>query len=142
MTGLLLSALTARADIPPKSEPLPAPAQIEDRFIPYGADRTELTLAYLSEHYGPEVDSVDMVPRVIVLHWTAGGSAEGAWNTFSPERLPGRPELQAAGAVNVSAHFIVGRNGVAWRLMPETRVARHVIGLNHLAIGVENVGDN
>jgi N-acetylmuramoyl-L-alanine amidase len=25
--------------------------------------------------------------------------------------------------------------------MPETRMARHCIGLNHLAIGVENVGD-
>jgi len=137
--GLLVAA--ALADIPPPAEPVAVPLVIEDRPIPYGEERAELTRAYLDAHYGPETANIEMVPRVIVLHWTAGGSAKGAWNTFQPERLPGRPDIAAAGAVNVSAHFIVDRDGAVWRLLPETRVARHVIGLNHLAIGVENVGD-
>ena len=43
--------------------------------------------------------------------------------------------------MNVSAHFVVARDGTVLRLLPETWMARHVIGLNHVAIGVENVGD-
>lgn len=138
---ILWGLLAALADVPPHAEPAPVPLEIADRFIPYGEEREALTRAYLEEHYGPDNAAMEMVPRVIVLHWTAGGSAQGAWNTFAPERLPGRPELKAAGAVNVSAHFVVDRDGAVWRLLPETAVARHVIGLNHLAIGVENVGD-
>jgi N-acetyl-anhydromuramyl-L-alanine amidase AmpD len=40
----------------------------------------------------------------------------------------------------VSAHFLVDRDGTAYRLMPETDMARHVIGLNLSAVGIENVG--
>jgi N-acetyl-anhydromuramyl-L-alanine amidase AmpD len=41
----------------------------------------------------------------------------------------------------VSAHFVVDRDGTIYRLQPETRFARHAIGMNHVAIGIENVGD-
>ena len=40
----------------------------------------------------------------------------------------------------MSAHFLVDRDGATWQLLPATTVARHAIGLNHLSIGVENVG--
>ena len=32
------------------------------------------------------------------------------------------------------------RDGAVYRLMPETWMARHTIGLNRVAIGIENVG--
>ena len=116
--------------------------EIQERPILYGPDREALTRAYLATHAGPDLaDSVEMVPRVVVLHWTAGSTLESAWNTFQPERLRGRPDIADGGALNVSAHFIVDRDGHILRLLPETRVARHTIGLNHLSIGVENVGD-
>jgi N-acetyl-anhydromuramyl-L-alanine amidase AmpD len=54
---------------------------------------------------------------------------------------PARAELARAGAVNVSAHFVVDRDGTIYQLQPATRFARHCIGLNHIAIGIENVGD-
>ena len=46
-----------------------------------------------------------------------------------------------AGGVNVSAHFVVDRDGTIYQLQPVTRYARHCIGLNHIAIGIENAGD-
>src|SRR6185295_6757423 len=52
-----------------------------------------------------------------------------------------RKELAKAGLVNVSSHYLVDRDGTIYRLQPETRFARHCIGLNHIAIGIENVGD-
>ncbi len=41
----------------------------------------------------------------------------------------------------MSSHYVVDRDGTIYRLQPDTQFARHCIGLNHLAIGIENVGD-
>src|SRR5439155_6147696 len=77
-----------------------------------------------------------------VLHYTSGGSAKSTREYFDNVRIEAeRKELAAAGAVNVSSHYVVDRDGTIYRLQPETRFARHCIGLNHIAIGIENVGD-
>jgi len=59
-------------------------------------------------------------------------------NCLDPEA---HPYFREVCGLNVSAHFLVDRDGTIYQLMPETRMARHAIGVNHLAIGVENVGD-
>lgn len=123
----------------PAEPPAPAPV-ILDRPIPFDDERVRLTLDYLREHVDPELTSIDIEPRVVVLHWTATPSLEASWNTFAPTRLQGRADLAGASPLNVSAHFLVDRDGTIYRLMPETRAARHCIGLNHSAIGIENVG--
>jgi N-acetylmuramoyl-L-alanine amidase len=81
-----------------------------------------------------------LTPQVIVLHWTAGPTAASAWNTFAAPRLAGRPELLRGGELNVGAHYVVDRDGSIERLFTEDRVVRHCIGLNHVAVGIENVG--
>jgi N-acetyl-anhydromuramyl-L-alanine amidase AmpD len=79
---------------------------------------------------------------MIILHWTGINSFESTWNYFNRTRAEAeRKDLAAAGDVNVSAHFLVDRDGTIYQLMPETWMARHCIGLNHVAIGIENVGD-
>lgn len=113
-----------------------------DRPIAFPAEREALTLEYIRQHYDPEARSIDMEPVMIVLHYTANDSLEGLYRIFDPVKLGGRPELLKAGLVNVSSQFAVDRDGSAYRLMPETRMARHVIGLNRRAIGVENVARN
>ena len=137
----------------PESAAAPAPAQvlipvveapalaITERLLPFDAARVALTLAYRAEHQGQEhAQSVHITPRAVVLHWTGGPTAESAWQTFAPARLAGRPELQGGGALNVSAHYLIDRDGSISRLLPDDVMARHAIGLNHAAIGVENVG--
>jgi len=101
-----------------------------------------LTLAYRRQHSDPDATDITIEPKVIVLHYTAGGTAEGTFEYFSGNHMEAaRAQLAAAGDVNVSSHFLVDRDGTIYRLMPETRMARHCIGLNHIAIGIENVGD-
>ena len=118
-----------------------APQRIVDRPVPFGEDRIQLTREYARDHYGLDVSGIEITPRIIVLHWTAGRSLEGDFRTFSPSTLQGsRPDLRKAGELNVGIHFLVDRDGKIYRLMPETWMARHVIGLNYHAIGVENVG--
>ncbi len=115
--------------------------RIIDKPISFSEQRIDLTREYIKVHYGLEVDSITIVPKMIVLHWTAIDEFERSFEVFNRETLAGsRPELQAAGQVNVSIHFLVDRDGTIYRLMPETWMARHCIGLNYYAIGVENVG--
>ena len=114
---------------------------VVERPIPFGDTREELTREYLKQRYGIDGTDPTIHPRMIVLHWTAIPTLEGSLDAFEPERLPGaRGDIQSAGALNVSAHYLIDRDGTIYHLMPDTIMARHTIGLNHCAIGIENVG--
>jgi N-acetylmuramoyl-L-alanine amidase len=113
---------------------------IIDKPVPFPEERVQLTRDYMRDHYGVDAASIDIVPRIVVLHWTAGKSLAGDFNTFAPTTLRGRADLREASQLNVGIQFLVDRDGRIYRLMPETWMARHVIGLNYNAIGVENVG--
>ena len=113
---------------------------IIDKPVPFPDERVQLTRAYIRDHYGIEASDITIVPRIVVLHWTAGKNLAGDFNTFAPTTLRGRAELRGASELNVGIQFLVDRDGRIYRLMPETWMARHVIGLNYHAIGVENVG--
>jgi N-acetyl-anhydromuramyl-L-alanine amidase AmpD len=144
MHALAITSTSAAAPAagPPKAEPPKADPKIVDKPIPFDDERVRLTLAYRRQHSDPDAKDITIEPKVIVLHYTAGGTAKGTFEYFSGNHMEsGRPQLAAAGDVNVSSHFLVDRDGTIYRLMPETRMARHCIGLNHVAIGVENVGD-
>jgi N-acetylmuramoyl-L-alanine amidase len=129
---------------PPPQSPV-SPLRIVEWPIPYDDERKRLTVDYLRFHAGEDGLTGDldadttMTPRMIVLHWTGGPTAKSAWWQFERIRTSER-DLDPERAVNLSAHFVVERDGTIYRLLPEDRVARHTIGLNHLAIGIENVG--
>lgn len=124
--------------------PIDAPASVTivDAPMKWSAERERLTLAYRQKHSDPNATNLDIAPAVIVLHYTGGGSAKATRGYFDNTRIEAsRKELAKAGLVNVSSHFVVDRDGTIYRLQPETRFARHCIGLNHVAIGIENAGD-
>jgi N-acetylmuramoyl-L-alanine amidase len=107
-----------------------APAMV-DKFLPWTAEREKLTRAYAEKHYSKSITTIE--PQAVVVHWTAGPTWQSAWQWFANA---GRGD----GTVNVSSQFIVDRDGTIYRLMPETKLARHIIGYNWCAIGIENVG--
>lgn len=115
--------------------------KIIDNPITFDKERIQLTLDYLSDRYGLEQDTPTITPKIIVLHWTAIPTLQKSFNAFKNPTLPNwRPDIKNASSLNVSTQFLVDRDGTIYRLMPETTMGRHVIGLNHCAIGVENVG--
>jgi N-acetyl-anhydromuramyl-L-alanine amidase AmpD len=116
---------------------------IIDAPIAWNEERERLTLEYRRAHSDSAATDLTIAPRAIVLHYTGVDSASATRDYFDDARIEARrPVLARAGAVNVSAHFLVDRDGTIYRLQPETRFARHCIGLNHIAIGIENVGDD
>lgn len=115
--------------------------KIIDRPINFNENRKNLSLQYMRDRYGLEKEEPGIQPEIVVVHWTAIPDLEASYRAFEDPQLPGnRKEISGAGSLNVSSHFLVDRNGKIYRLMPETMMARHVIGLNHVAIGIENVG--
>ena len=114
---------------------------IKDKPIVFDELRNQLTLEYMAERYGIIKEEPEIDPKMIVLHWTVFPTLEQAFDAFKNSALPDyRPDIEGISGLNVSSHFLVDRDGTIYRLMPETVMARHIIGLNHCAIGVENVG--
>jgi len=90
---------------------------------------------YSQRHYGEH--TVALTPKVILLHYTAGGTAESVWAYFSRDVADGEYG-ELPGPV---AHFIVDQDGTIYQLLPTDTRGRHVVGLNHRAIGIEFVQD-
>lgn len=97
--------------------------------------RKKLAREYSLMHYGEPADTI--VPQAIVIHWTASGTWESAYNHFYGEEAVRDREY---GKLNLASHFLVDRDGTIYRLTPETSMNRHAIGLNWCSIGIENVG--
>jgi len=103
------------------------------RPIPFGARRKAEMAAYSARHYGTRTWRLTD-PKVIVEHYTAGLTFQGAWNTFASNtrhdgELPG-----------TCAHFVIDRDGTIYQLVPLGTRCRHAVGMNYTAIGIEHVG--
>lgn len=115
--------------------------EIVGRPIIFNEERKELTREYLKQRYAIIQENIEIVPRMIVLHHTVIPTFEKTFEAFNPPTLPNwRPEIENVSGLNVSSHFVVDQDGTIYQLMPENYMARHVIGLNHCSIGIENVG--
>ncbi|MEQ5791813.1 N-acetylmuramoyl-L-alanine amidase [Muricauda sp. NFXS6] len=115
--------------------------EIVDIPIIFDTQRILLTKEYLLNRYGLDQNTPEITPKMVVLHWTATPSLKKSFEVFNRSTLPiWRPNIESASGLNVSSHFLVDRDGTIYRLIPETTMARHTIGLNHCAIGIENVG--
>ena len=115
--------------------------EIKQMPIEFSQNRIEFTKQYIKNSYGIEVDNINIVPKMIVIHHTASDDLKESFDRFYPEiLLTDRTDIKKAGNLNVSAQFLVDFDGTIYSLMPETYMARHVIGLNLSTIGIENVG--
>lgn len=115
--------------------------KIIEKPINYSAERVTLSLEYLKDHHGLNQKTPTIVPKMIVLHYTAGGTVESNFKYFNKTHLESaRNTLKKQSTLNVSSQYIVDRDGTIYQLMEPTQFARHTIGLNYCAIGVENIG--
>lgn len=109
--------------------------------INYSEERIRLSLEYLKEHHGLVQKTPMIVPKMIVLHYTAGGNVESNFKYFNKTHLENaRNTLKKQSTLNVSSQFIIDRDGTVYQLMEPNQFARHTIGLNYCAIGIENIG--
>jgi hypothetical protein len=101
--------------------------------IPYGAKRKRQMRRYARRHYGLDTHELDGV-KTIVQHFTAGDTYAGARNHFAANR-PDLGELPGT-----CSHFIIDKAGRIHQLVKLGVMCRHVVGLNHVSVGIEHVG--
>ena len=115
--------------------------EIINKPIEFTQLRVELTKEYIKKRYNKVVEDINIIPKMIVIHHTALDDFSKSYDRLDPEvLLSDRKDISNASKLNVSAHFLVDQDGKIYSLMPETYMARHVIGLNYSSIGIENVG--
>ncbi|NNG09358.1 MAG: N-acetylmuramoyl-L-alanine amidase, partial [Arenibacter sp.] len=86
--------------------------EIIDKPIIFNQERTNLTLEYLSDHYGLEQREPTIEPKMVVLHWTVIPTLEKSFEAFYNPTLPEwRPEISGASGLNVSSQFLVDQDG-------------------------------
>ncbi len=108
---------------------------IEQTPIPYGATRRAQMRAYARRHYGLDRATLRR-PRHVVEHFTATDTFAQAFGIFAANA----PDPELRERPGVCTHFVVERDGTIHQLVPLRLMCRHVIGLNHVAIGIEHVG--
>ncbi len=91
--------------------------------------------AYSKRHYG-ESESALRDPQLIVIHYAEAGSVDSIFNTFAPNR----PDVEYGELPGVCSHFAIGSGGQIVRFVPDAIRCRHVVGLNHVSLGIEHVG--
>lgn len=117
------------------------PFKVIRKLIEYNEARKNLSLQYLEERHGLIQKTPVIVPVMIVLHYTAGGTVNSTFNYFNRLQVEeNRQYNKTFSKLNVSAHYVVDRDGTVYQLVEDTLFSRHTIGLNYCAIGVENIG--
>ena len=108
---------------------------IVKKYIRFGASRKSQMAKYSQRHYHQHTYLLTN-PRAIVLHHTDGTGWKSAWNTFDANTAYNGEKP------GVSAQFIIAKNGTIDQLMPLSYRARHCIGMNWKAIGIEFVQED
>lgn len=139
---LALAAVAAFSEAASGAEFEPAQT-LRVREYPIQSDeRKALTREYARAHYG--IDDWRLTePKMIVVHFTGTESDSESLSVFSPARLASsRRDIGSGGTVNVGIHYVIWKDGTVWSLLPETDMARHAIGFNHVALGIEMTGSS
>lgn len=111
--------------------------------INYSKERTALSIEYLKNRHGITQTNPIINPVMVVLHFTDGGTIKSIQNYFnSPTIEDSRQINKRVSTLNVGSQFLIDRDGKIYQLMPDNYLARHAIGLNYCAIGVENIGSD
>lgn len=106
--------------------------------IPFGPVRKAQTTAYVRRHYGSFIAHPGWRlrhPHVIVIHYT-DASYGSTYNTFANDV----PDAELHELPATSAHFVIDTGGRIHQLVSLGTIARHTVGLNWTAIGIEHVG--
>jgi len=128
-TSAVVSATdAARASAAPKPS-------VRKRLIPYSKKRKRQMAAYSKRHYGRYKWRLRN-PKLIVIHYAVAGSIGAIYNTFAPNN----PDPEFGELPGVCSHYAVGARGGTVKFVPPSTRCRHVVGLNHVAIGIEHVG--
>ncbi|QSE99184.1 N-acetylmuramoyl-L-alanine amidase [Fulvivirga lutea] len=109
-----------------------------DTFSILSNNKLDLTKEYFTKYYNKSIYTIE--PQMIVVHYTAIPTLDETLDYFKSDSLDiTRKNIRNKSILNVGIQYVVDKNGDIYNLMPDTVMARHIIGFNHVSIGIENV---
>jgi hypothetical protein len=133
--AIVLASAQPAAPASPAARAAVGPPKVVKKLIPYGQDRKDDMAAYSQRHYGEGAWQLT-APKLIVIHYAEAGTVGSIYNTFAPNR----PDVEYHELPGVCSHFAVSAKGVSYKFVPVSVRCRHVVGLNHVSVGIEHVG--
>ena len=134
----------------PDDLPSASPDISNEYLLEIDSERVELTRQYIAIHNpvlaeklpeGDDAEAITFEPKMVVVHYTVIPTLEETMNFFQRKQIHGDSEIITKnGLLNIGIQFVVDRDGTIYRSYPDNVISRHVIGLNQVAIGIENVG--
>jgi len=109
--------------------------KIRRMLIPFGPKRKRQMARYSRRHYGKYEWRLRR-PKQIVQHVAVAGTVRSIYNTFKTNR----PDPELGELPNVCTHYAISPSGRIYQFVKLKFRCRHVIGLNHVTIGIEHVG--
>ncbi|WP_339814486.1 peptidoglycan recognition family protein [uncultured Imperialibacter sp.] len=110
-----------------------------DTIPTLNATKLELTKQYCLENYGVASYKLDS-PKIVLVHFTVIPTLEETVAYFQKDSIESsRTNISKFSQMNVGIHYIVDKDGSIYKLVPDTVIARHAIGFNHVSIGIENI---
>ncbi len=101
--------------------------------------KLSLTEEYCLQHYGFRGYKLD-APKMIVVHHTVIPTLEETIALFKRDHLASnRTRINNFSSLNVGIHYVIDKDGAIYNLLPDSIIARHIIGFNHVSLGIENV---
>lgn len=102
----------------------------------------QLTMQYCKDNYDLN-DYILRNPKMIVIHYTAVPDLKETLEIFQKDSLSSnRSYIAGFSPLNVGIHYIIDKDGKIYQTKPDSVIARHIIGYNHVALGIENVALN
>lgn len=112
---------------------------ITDSIAVLSDDKLKMTLDYCEKNYGFRDYKLNN-PQMIVVHHTVIPTLEQTLALFRKDSLAtNRQFINKFSVLNVGIHYVVDPEGRIYKLLPDTVIARHIIGFNHVSLGIENV---
>lgn len=82
-------------------------------------------------------------PKMIVVHHTVIPTLKRTIQLFKQDLLSKkRKHIGQFSKLNVGIHYVVDKDGAIYHLLADSIMARHIVGFNHVSIGIENVAKN
>lgn len=110
-----------------------------DTFPILTENKLNLTRDYAEKNYGKPSYLLDSI-QMVVVHFTVIPTLEQTLELFARDSLASnRTFIKHFSPLNVGIHYVIDRDGHIYSLLPDSIMARHLIGFNHVSIGVENI---
>ncbi len=105
--------------------------------------RIRLTQQYILNHYGLSLLSIELVPKIVVVHMSENNTLASSYEELRPAVMShGKKDSADVGEseLNRSVHYLIDRDGNIYSIMNDFYIAKQETGMDMHAVGISNVG--